>query len=549
MLIALFVATCGLAGRSLQHAQELGTITFPTSSAAAAQPAFLSGVKSLHSFQFDEAADYFRGAQKLDPAFALAFWGEAMSVNHPLWAEQDTDAGKAILNRLAPTRAGRLAKASTEKEKAWLAAVDVLFNGPGDKLARDVAYSDEMRRLYERYPDDEEVATFYALSLLGTVRPGDQGFRRQALTASIALKVFARNPKHPGAAHYIIHAFDDPDHAPLGLPAAEVYASVAPAAPHALHMPSHIFVQLGMWDRVAASNTTAYDAAVALTKRRSLPEGREDFHTLSWLAYADEMRGLYDKANASIELARATAERNPSNPRVREAYLSMQARYIVESGRWVTLPVGGTTADAGADHVTHGGMNHNYNGNADYLVAAGLGAIAKGDLATADRAAAGLAALRVTLEAGPNPYRARFVAIMEREVSGSVALARGDRERADALLKEAATMEMALDKPSGPPDPLKPATELYGEALLRLDRAAEARTHFQQSLLRTPRRPPSLLGLARASAKTGDLRAARDAYAELTVIWSAAPADFAPLVEAKAFLAGSETARVSARQR
>ena len=276
-------ATAAALGAS---AQELGTIAFPTSGDQAAQPAFLEGVKALHSFQFDEAALAFREAQKIDADFALAYWGEAMSYNHPLWAQQDADAARRVLEQLAPTPEGRAAKAKLPTEQAFLAAADRLFYGPDDKLARDKAYSEAMARMYERWPEDHEVATFYALSLLGTVRPGDVGFRRQARAAAIAQQVFEANPNHPGAAHFIIHSFDDPDHAPLGLPAARAYAGIAPAAAHALHMPSHIFVQLGMWDDVVRSNVNAYAAAVAINTRLKLPEGGEDFHTLSWLAYA-----------------------------------------------------------------------------------------------------------------------------------------------------------------------------------------------------------------------------------------------------------------------
>src|SRR6266566_1796600 len=241
---------------------ELGTIRFPSSASAAAQPAFLTGVKALHNFEFDEAFDAFQQAQKADPKFVLAYWGEAMSFNHPLWAEQDLNAARKALNKLAPTAQERAQKAPAGKERGLIEAVDVLFGEPaGDKLARDVAYSQAMQHLYEQDPEDHEIATFYALSLLGTVRPGDHGFKRQALAASIAEKVFRANPKHPGAAHFIIHSFDDPDHAPLGLEAARAYARIAPSAPHALHMPSHIFVQLGMWDDVVASNKVAYAAA------------------------------------------------------------------------------------------------------------------------------------------------------------------------------------------------------------------------------------------------------------------------------------------------
>ena len=171
--------------------QEFGTITFPTSATGAAQDAFLIGVKALHNFQFDEAAEAFQKSQKADPSFAMAYWGEAMSHNHPLWAQQDLEAAKKVLDRLDPAPAGRVGKAKLPKEKAYVEALHQLYFSPGDKLARDQAYSDALARMSAQWPDDHEIAVFYALSLLGTVRPGDTGFRRQALAASIAQAVFA----------------------------------------------------------------------------------------------------------------------------------------------------------------------------------------------------------------------------------------------------------------------------------------------------------------------------------------------------------------------
>src|SRR6202167_4709978 len=167
-LIVACVASANL------NAQELGNIAFPTSGAAAAQPKFIEGVKDLHSFEFDEAAEAFHQAQQLDPDFALTYWGEAMSYNHPLWAQLDLPAARKALERLAPTLEARLAKAQTDKEKAFLGAVNQLFYAPGDKLARDTASSEAMARMYGRWPDDHEIAIFYALSLLGTVRPVDK---------------------------------------------------------------------------------------------------------------------------------------------------------------------------------------------------------------------------------------------------------------------------------------------------------------------------------------------------------------------------------------
>jgi tetratricopeptide (TPR) repeat protein len=501
----LIVASLVLFTSAGLNAQELGSITFPTSGAAAAQPSFVQGVKDLHSFEFDEAAVAFHKAQQLDPNFALAYWGEAMSYNHPLWAQQDLAAAKKALERLAPTLQGRLAKAQTEKEKAYLEAVDQMFYGPGDKLARDNAYSEAMARMYDRWPDDHEVAIFYALSLLGTVRPPDQGYRRQALAASIALKVFQDNPNHPGGAHFIIHSFDDPDHAILALPAARVYARIAPSAPHALHMPSHIFVQLGMWQDVVSSNIVAYRAARDLIERMHLPEGREDFHTLSWLEYGNLMLGKFDEAQKNVELAKQAADRNPTKPNVTQAYRTMLARYILETGKWEKIPLEGSTGGAHADHASMPGMamGGQYGGQGAWIFIAGLSAAKMGDASEAERARAALGALRQQVEKDGGAYAAKSIAIMENEVASAAQLARGQKAEAVRLAKEAADIESTLAAPTGPPEPIKPALEFYGEVLLAAGKRAEAAAAFRQELLRTPKRTPSVEGLARATDKAG----------------------------------------------
>ena len=482
-------------------APALGTIRFATSGANEAQPPFLEGVKDLHSFQFDEAADAFHRAQKADPNFALAYWGEAMSYNHPLWAQVDLDAAKKALVSLAPTLEGRLAKAKTPKEKGYIEAVDRLFYAAGDKLARDEAYSQAMAHMYAQWPEDHEVATFYALSLLGTVRPADKGFRRQALAASIVEKVYQENPNHPGAAHFIIHSFDDPDHAPLALPAAQAYAKIAPSAAHALHMPSHIFLQLGMWPGVAASNINAYKAATALNTRMHLTEGREDFHTLGWLTYANLMMGKLDEAKKNVELAKQAADRNPTNRGISDGYLGMRARYILESGQWEKIPVPDTANPSGGDeHAAMPGMAY-VSGSATWTFIAGMSAVKLGDAASAERAEAQLRAMREKAEAGGNAYAAKAPAIMEKQLAAIANLARGQKDEAARLAKEAVDIELTMSAPSGPPEPIKPALELYGDVLLEAGRAKEAAAAYEQELLRTPNRTPSVKGLARAKEK------------------------------------------------
>jgi tetratricopeptide (TPR) repeat protein len=488
-------------------AQGLGTITFPTSGSAPAQPAFLTGVKALHNFQFDEAAVAFREAQKIDPGFALAYWGEAMSHNHPLWSEQNVDAAKKALERLAPTHTERLAKVRLPKEKAFLEAQQQLYFGPGEKHDRDVAYSTALARMYDQWPEDDEVAIFYALSLLGATRPGDPGFKRQALAASIAERVYQKNPQHPGAAHFIIHAFDDPDHAPLALPAARAYAKIAPASAHALHMPSHIFVQLGMWPEVVASNTVAYKAAVDLIARMKLPEGREDFHALSWLAYGNLMLGKFEEAKQNLELARQAMERNPGNQNIRESYFRMRARQILESAQWERIPLEDPPAAAGsADHGAMPGMPGMSGGSygsdmSAWTFVAGVSAIKLKDPATAEKALTQLRAMRERVQSTQGDRDMKYLAIQEKSLDALMHLANGSKDEAVKLAKEAADMERTLPTPSGPPSPIKPAIELYGEVLLEAGQAKEAAAAFEQSLLRTPNRAPSVAGAKRAAAK------------------------------------------------
>src|SRR5882672_2920388 len=476
--LAVGVLAAGLFGASAaaqtrkSTAVELGSIDFPTSAKPAAQAPFLTGVKALYNFEFDTAGDVFREAQKADPAFALAYWGEAMSYNHPLWAQQDLPAARKVLDRLAPTAAARAAKAPAGKERELIESVEVLF-GAGDKLARDIAYADALKAMHAKYAADDEIACFYALALLGTGRPGVSNTRNAMQAAAIAQGIFQRNPKHPGAAHYIIHSFDDPDHAILSLTAARAYSKIAPSAAHALHMPSHIFVQLGMWDDVIASNIVAYKAAVDLAEAKNLPRGREDFHTLSWLQYAYLQEGKFDEAQKCVDQAKAVADKETA-PNIRDGYAAMKARQVVETARWekLALPTG-AVKDGGAP---------GYDGSAAYLVAAGLSAAKLGDLATANVALDKLKAMRTQAETGSNAYRAKPFAIMEKEVGAAIAAAKKDTAGAEQLLKEASAIETTLDAPSGPVEPIKPSFEMYGEWLLEQNRMKDAAAQFELAL-------------------------------------------------------------------
>ena len=247
-LLLAIVCVLALAGAAEAQRPGVGQVAFPNSGAAAAQEAFLTGLAQLHNFEYGPAAELFRKAQAADPGFAMAYWGEAMTHTHPVWMEQDAEAARAILQRLATTPEARLAKAKTDREKDYLRAIDILY-GDGTKQARDLAYADAMDRLRRKYPDDVDAAAFTAVALLGTAHAG-RDFAIYMRAAAILEPLFPSHPKHPGIAHYLIHSYDDPIHAPLGLRAAREYSKIAPDAAHAQHMCSHIFVALGMWDAV-----------------------------------------------------------------------------------------------------------------------------------------------------------------------------------------------------------------------------------------------------------------------------------------------------------
>jgi hypothetical protein len=539
---------------------NLGRVELPNSGAPAAQEPFLRGLAALHSFWYDEAADLFREAQALDPGFALAYWGEAMTYNHPLWNQHDGDGGRAVLARLAPTREERAAKAGSERERGYLATAEVLYDPVlTDKAARDRAYAESWQRLYEAVPADLEAKSFYALSLQGL--GGEEELRQRMRSAALVEEVFAVNPLHPGAAHYLIHAYDDPVHAPLGLRAAEVYASIAPAANHALHMPSHIFVQLGLWERVAASNVDAYEASVAWVERRGHPAFKRDFHSLSWLQYAYLQMGRYREAAETIETIRAVAQQS-DDARTRNAYHWMVAAQVVETGQPYTAGSGAAklamaddpvapeaATEAATEAAIVAAMEHDdasmhcavfsYDEH-DRMTsfAAAFAAVRAGDLAAA-REAAGMLALATEEGEGEEPAdKARRLI-----VAALIAQADGDTEATLGAAAEAVAAELEMRPPSGPPDTVKPAHELYGELLLAAGRAEDAAKQFHQSLLRTPRRTRSLLGAARAAAALGDGAAAREHYAQALDNLANADSGNPAVAEASGFLSQSEEQR------
>ncbi len=506
--------------------ENVGSISFPTSASSEAQRYFLRGVAILHSFGWKQAIAEFKRAQQAEPDFALAYWGETLSYNHPLTAEQDAANPRAILARLGPDAAARLAKAPTPREKGFLQAVEALWATTGDWRARRVAYKDAMERLHTQFPDDDEVTTFYALALLSAARAeNDSTFRPEMKAGALALGVFRKNPNHPGATHYIIHAFDDPVHAPLALEAAFAYAKIVPAVSHAVHMPTHIFIQHGMWHEVAHQNIRAFNIAKELWQTGDSPSDMA--HSGDWGQYGFLQLGDYAGARERIRAFEEMAE-TTRNARATSGLALVRSRYIVETEEWAMGPV----ADGAAAHA---------------VFANGLSAVGTGDLATAEAmlgrlakqarlpadAAAGGGAHADHAAPAPTPAPPPAAAagsdgnkatvIMHHELAARLLEAKGQTDRAIALLKEAVAIEESMRPPNGAADPIKPSHELLGEVLARAGRHGEAAAAFEACLERMPNRPRSLAGAAGAHAAAGRADRARAHWAALRTFWTGKP--------------------------
>ena len=544
-LIVVCAAGTALGAQAARSPASLGRISFPTSGSAAAQTPFVRGVLLLHSFEYDDAIAAFRQAQRIDPGFAMAYWGEALSYNQPLWYNESVDKARAVLSRLAPTRAARLTKAPTDREKAYLDAVEKLF-GDGAKAARDRAYADAMGELTRRFPDDQDAAAFYALALLATIPEGRREPAVSLKAGGIAAAVLEKNPEHPGAAHYALHAFDDGEHAAMGLKAARIYARIAPASSHARHMPSHIFLPLGMWDDAVASDEASFAASVDRVKRLGLSMAQADFHSLSWLHYEYLQQGRFAKARElmrTVENAIAAPTRpgeparpnptNPPDPRDLPGHLghveseigrgydamslkgelaSMKARLVMETADWAQMK-GQTSFE-----------------NIDELFVLGVASVPLNDRARADAALEHLNTAATTL---PDRDAREIAQIMAAELDGLMRLARNDHQGALASLARGAQLEARRPRPVARPYPVKPAGELYGEILLGTNDPAGAIVQFNAALVRTPRRAASLLGLARAASAAGQPKLAASTAREFLSVWKLADKDRPELAEAR----------------
>ena len=479
-------------------AVQLGSISFPTSAPPAAQAKFLEGMLYMHSFEYADARAAFREAQRLAPAFALAYWGEAMTLHHPVWNQQEADTARAILARLAPTPRARAALAPTAREQAWLATAEVLY-GEGSKARRDTLWLREMQRLAADYPDDDEVQSITALAWLG-LNQGVRSVPDYMRAGAIAQRVFERSPRHPGAAHVVIHSFDDPTHAVLGLPAARAYSAIAPTAAHAQHMTTHIFLALGMWDESNAQNTIALNASGGLSG-----------HYLLWLAYGYQQQGRFRAASVLLDSARARAA--SGRGRLSTAVAEVRAAQVLTASAWTSPLLTGLLDEAGNDYA-----------RALNAFTVGIAAANRLDSAaarTAWRRLAGMREAATGADAGAATWR-RQLRVMVHLVEASIAAVEGTLPRAVELARAATVLNDSLPVEFGPPLIPLPPYEALGDLLLKSGRAADAQRAFTTALERNPGRSPALAGLLRAASAAGDTAVAIDARATLARNWRSA---------------------------
>lgn len=528
---SLFAAfTRPVAAQEHQHdargAEDVGRVAFPTSCAAAVQPDLERAVAMLHSFWYEKAEAAFIGIAARDPECAMAHWGAAMSVFKPLWQPSSP----AELQRGAAAAARAAAATHTSaREQAYARAIGAFYEDAATRphAARVLSYEGAMQKLHDAYREDDEAAAFYALALLGgaAVSPSDPTFARQKRAAALLNGVAAAHPRHPGIAHYFIHAYDSPELAPLALPAARAYATIAPSVPHALHMPSHIFTRLGLWDDAIASNIASADVARAYALKAGIPGAwDQELHALDYLMYA-YLQGAQDqRAEQVLQRLRAVTHAEP--PVVAAAYTlaAAPARYALERHDWraaaaLVLPQTNIRWE-----------NYRWSESNIYYAAA-LGAARTGDLKRARQHVATLESMYLELR-GKDKY-AGLIEAQRRAAAGWIAQAEGRAGEAAALLRSAAELEESIEKHPVTPGAVLPARELFGDLLMAQQKPAEALLAYEATLKYSPGRFNSVAGAMRAAERSGDSAAARRYAGQLLALTAHADTARPEIADAK----------------
>ena len=502
---------------ALAQEDKLGKVSFSTSCDPKVQAQFERGVAMLHSFWYSAGEKIFSDVLAQDPSCAIATWGiAALLMSNPLAGAGSSPKGAAQAQ--AAIEQGRKIGAKTQRERDYIEAVASYYEDWTNRYENDRQKS--RAKAYEalaaRYPEDDEAQIFYALYLAGTQSQAEQTYATYLKSASILEKQFTKYPDHPGVAHYLIHSYDAPPIAQKGLPAARRYASIAPAAPHALHMPSHIFTRVGAWADSAATNQRSADAA------KKGNDKDEQMHALDYMVYAYLQLARDNDARLVMEeAAQVSGFLRPAGP---YAFAAIPARHAIERGDWsAAMKLQPIANDL---HYTE----------ALTRFARALGAARSGDSASAETEAGHLARLRDTLKTTKNDYWATEVEVSRLAASAWTALALGKKDEAVKLMRSAADMEDKNEKHIVTPGRIVPARELLGQMLLELKRPAEALKEFEASQIREPNRFHGFAGAAQAAAQSGNSAKAKQHYTRLIeLVGKGGPRP--ELEQAKTFLA------------
>lgn len=500
-------------------AEKIGRAAFPISCKKTVQKTFDRGINLLHSFWYQEAERAFTSVIQTDPNCAMGYWGIGMSFYHPLWeapAPADLRRGWTF-----SARAKKLGS-KNERERAYLAALEVFYHDSDkvDHATRALAYEKAMEQLHQKHPDDREGAIFYALSLLGTASPADKTYANQKKAAEILNPILAEAPEHPGVIHYLIHATDSSALAPEGLNAARAYAKIAPSVPHALHMPSHIFIRLGLWQEAIDSNR-ASDAA-AKSKMKGNPDPR--LHAMDYLIYAYLQKGEDLQAKGIVNDLSFLPKAKQENLTAAYAIAAIPARHALERRRWAE-------ALALSAHPSR----YPYTEAITYFSRA-VGAARSHRLIEARGELEVLKSVRDRLAESKNQYWADQVEVLLQAAAAWTEYADGKHDRAVMHLRTAADLEDSLEKHPVTPGPIIPAREMLADLLLEVGEPKEALVEFERSLQTSPDRFNGLYGAARSAERAENFEAARSYYEKLVAVAGQANGRQTELAEAKTFL-------------
>ncbi len=518
------------AGAASPTAKVTDEVDFAISCGPAAQKTFKHAVWTLHSFWYPEALKGFTAVTEAEPGCAMGYWGMAMSHWYPLWFPPNAAALKAGSEAVEKAVA---AAPKTDREMDYIAAIAVFYRD-SDKLdhrTRAVAYEKAMEQVYLRYPEDREAAVFYALALNATVLPTDKTYANQRKAAQILNKIWAEQPNHPGVVHYLIHSDDSAQFAEAGLAAAICYSKIAPNVPHALHMPSHIFTRLGMWQQSIDSNRAAQAASLSYVQKRLGPGGYDGdtVHALDYLEYAYLQTAQDGPAKAVLD--ELTGFRRTDTVVLPTAYAvaAIPVRFALERRDWHAA------ATLSAPPVGFP-LEHFPWAEAMISFARALGAAHTGDIPGAQAEIARLRSLEDKLLEAKDSYWANQVEVQRLGAAAVLAHVQGDDKKAVEQAHAAADLEATMDKHPATPAAVLPARELLADLLLELNQPAVALKEYEGVLRTDPNRFRSLLGKARAAKQSGDVAASRDAYQKLVALSSSAVPERPELSEAKAFL-------------